>query len=274
MYNRVKYLLYVSIFLFFIIFFTAIQQKSSMIEEQKIQQQIEQDMIKKAEKYRKIADERNKLNVQMHEEPVQTDTFTPIVTEPRIPVQTQQTNYTENQRVKQETEYSTNSKHPTKEILYFISDNTEAAGYILCKRFKFDGNNYAIVAYDDTRYASEYSQYINRKFYIYKESEQKLVGIHYLFEKSVKKDDKATPDFSVIENSYDVKITYNEKPPVTRTVSRNILINSTRQYNTPALTTSISDSTGTTENSKKQEDTNNTNTPDAEMNQIPNLPEY
>ena len=251
MYSKVKYLIYISFILFFILMFTAIQNKSSMVAEQRAQEKFQQELMEKTEKYQKMADEQNKIHHQENPEP-QVDYDSSFV--PAVQQQPQQEN-----TVKQAVDSPNNIdaisndnndaiQNSLNEKLYFAADNSEAAGYILCKRFDFDGNNYAIVAVDDTQYVSEYSKYLNRKFYIYKQNSQNLERIHYLFEKSVDKSDKSIPDISVKVNKYDVKITYNTKPQISRTVSQNILVNIGYQYkDVPVLT--ISDS--------NQDDANN-----------------
>ncbi len=283
MYSKIKYLIYGSFFLFFILLFAAIQQ-SSMVADKKAQEKIEKDMISKVEKYQKVAEERNRNQMQAESQTSRDIERTPIISpEPETPLsnnieKSNNGNIHQTNKSLEELEIENSALEQKTEKLYFASNNKEASEYILCKRFQFDGNNYAIVAFDDTRYASEYSKYVNRKFYIYKENEQNLVNIHYLFERSVKKDDKSIPDFSVTVNKYDAKITYNSKPPVSRTISSNILINARNQYNTPELTTGISDSSEITDNreldnSKTVNETNDTNSSDFEMIKIPNLPQ-
>ncbi len=235
MYNRVKFLLYGSVFLFFILLFTAIQQ-SSTVADKKAQEKIEQDMINKVEKYQKIAEEQNSKQIQ--EKSQTSQDFEQMPMQPPRTETPVTNNIQQNEKPDNELEIENNQTTQTTEKLYYASNNAETTDYLLCKRFQFEGNNFAIIAFDDTSYTSEYSKFVNRKFYIYKELEQNLTQIHYLFEKSVQKDSASLPDFSVVVNKYDVKITYNSKPPVNRTVNRNLLINASKQYNDmPVLTT-------------------------------------
>ena len=227
MYNKVKYLIYVSFILFFILMFTAIQNRSSQVSERKAQEKFQQDLMKKTEKYQKIAEEQNKKQHQENTEQKEdyNSSFVPVVQQPQQENTVQQT---DNSQDKIDSVSDNNA-----------ADKSEAVGYILCKRFDFEGNSYAVVAVDDTQYVSEYSKYLNRKFYIYKQNGQNLERIHYLFEKSVDKSDKSLPDVLVEVHKYDVKITYNIKPPVNRTVSQSILINIGYQYkDVPVLTLS------------------------------------
>ena len=268
MYKKVKFLIYASLFLFFIFLFTAVQQKSSIVAEQKEQEKIEQDMIRKAEKYQKINEEQYKA--QNREKRQSSDVSqTPVITyqsqNNQAASESSQTNTNEYQQISEKS--SDNTMQQTQEKLYFVLNNEEASGYLLCNRFQFNGNNYAIVSFDDTRYISEYSKYINRKFYIYKESEQKLYRVHYLFEKSVPKDNRSLPDFSVIVNKYDVKITYNIKPPVTRTLSSNILVNSGNQYKEIPVLTTHNSQTG----SSVSEDDINTNIQDENFPELESI---
>lgn len=261
MYNKVKYLIYVSFILFFILMFTAIQNRSSQVAERRAQEKFQKELMEKTEKYQKIAEEQNKKQYQENTEQKEdyNSSFVPVVQQPQQENTVQQTDNT-----KDKIDYVNDNneeavQNSSEEKLYFASDKSEAVGYILCKRFDFEGNSYAVVAVNDTQYVSEYSKYLNRKFYIYKQNGQNLEGIHYLFDKSADKSDKTLPDISVEVNKYDVKITYNTKPPVSRTVSQNILVNIGYQYkDVPMLTISASNS-GSANNIQNSEEDNSTN---------------
>lgn len=241
MYNKVKYLIYVSFILFFILMFTAIQNRSSQVAEQRAQEKFQKELMEKTEKYQKMADEQNKKQRQENTEQKEdySSSFVPAVQQPQQENTLQRTDDSQNATGTVVDNNEETIKNTSQEKLYFAADKTEAVGYVLCKRFDFEGNNYAVVAVDDTQYVSEYSKYLNRKFYIYKQNGQNLERVHYLFEKSVDKSDKSLPDVLVEVHKYDVKITYNIKPPVNRTVSQSILINIGYQYkDVPVLTLS------------------------------------
>ena len=261
MYNKVKYLIYVSFILFFILMFTAIQNRSSQVSERKAQEKFQQDLMEKTEKYQKIAEEQNKKQHQENTEQKEdyNSSFVPVVQQPQQENTVQQTDNPQDKIDSVSDNNEEDMQNSSEEKLYFAADKSEAVGYILCKRFDFEGNSYAVVAVDDTQYASEYSKYLNRKYYIYKQSGQNLERIHYLFDKSADKSDKTLPDISVEVNKYDVKITYNTKPPVSRTVSQNILVNIGYQYkDVPLLTISASNS-GSANNIQNSEEDNSTN---------------
>ncbi len=252
MYKKVKFLIYASFFLFFILSFVILQNTTSQVAQKKEQGKIEQDLVTKTDRYKKLNEERNRRIQEQHTTESQapydytTEPVTVTETTPNQP-QVENGNYsaTNNNTQNIEEYIPDNDKIETKnsekslEQLYLETNGAAAEGYTLCNKFVFDNNNYAIISVDDTRYASEYSNYINRKFYIYKQIDNKLVRIHYLFDKSISKTVDSIPEIQTETNKYGVKITYNVKPQITRTVNSNILLNSGYQFNDiPALTTS------------------------------------
>ena len=244
MYNKVKYLIYASLFIVLFLIIAVAQNSANKFSEEKAKEKLEQAQ-EKVEKYEKMSEERNKKRQEQEDKAKQENQNqnqdTTQLIQPNVNnIEQKPSNEISEEITTEETTSADDEESTDEEIssekLYFAADKTDAKGYYLCTKFKVDNDNYAIIGIDDTKYISEYSKYINRKYYIYKQKGQELVRIHYLFDKSIQKTEKNIPEIDVEVQSYDVKITYQSTPPIVRTVRTLQLKENPSKYgDTPVL---------------------------------------
>lgn len=123
-----------------------------------------------------------------------------------------------------------NSESPnnTKADEIKLSGNNIAQGYKLYKTFDVGSDKFAIVSSLDNRYQNSNSNYVNRQFYVYAISNDKLYPRYYLFEHSEQMNDKN--NFTVTKSGYDTILKYANNSGLARRISNNILKTNSNQY--------------------------------------------
>lgn len=121
----------------------------------------------------------------------------------------------------------------TNGVLIF-EDGKKAEGYKICNSFNIEKDVYSIFSIEDSQSAGEYSQVINRKYYLYKKEDDKFYRSNYLFDISAPKDKSESADISVTKEKYQVVIKGNSNT-VRRLNNYNLKTNYYQYKSLPAL---------------------------------------
>lgn len=125
---------------------------------------------------------------------------------------------------------NSNEKDYEKEDETLITKCKLPDEYSILESFTFENNTYALVSYDETETKNTYSDYVNRKFFIYKNIENKYYKNNYLFEQNINTKAKNQPSFTIVKDKYEVVIKYMSNPTIIRRINSEQLKNGYKQY--------------------------------------------
>lgn len=127
-----------------------------------------------------------------------------------------------------------NITFPDPEGVILYEDGKVAEGYKICTSFNIEKDVYTIFSYEDLQSAGDYTQFVNRKYYIYKKVDDKFYRSNYLFDISAPKDSKSSNEISIVKEKYQVVVKGNSN--ITRRINNYTLKTNYYQYkNLPVL---------------------------------------